>query len=85
MTITKRLVVDLADIQALRIVCQTCQAVLSVKLTETVRVPADCPNCGAEWDKDASGGRTRPVAGLVAALKAPPSAAFVVQLEFPAE
>jgi uncharacterized paraquat-inducible protein A len=85
MTITRRLVVDLADIQALRIVCRTCKAVLSLSLTETVRVPAACPNCNAEWDQDGAGGRTRPAAQLVAALKAPASTAFVVQLEFPAE
>jgi hypothetical protein len=85
MTITRRLVVDLADIQALRIVCGTCQAVLSVQLTETVRVPSDCPNCGAEWDKDQWGGRARPVEALVTALKAKAATAFAVQLEFPAD
>lgn len=85
MTITRRLVVDLPDIAALRIACRTCKAVLSLSLTETIQIPANCPNCKAEWDKDGAGGRTKPVEPLIAALKAPASAAFVVQLEFPAD
>jgi hypothetical protein len=87
MTITKRLVVDLADIQALRIVCQTCKAVLSLSLTETVRVPPTCPNCHADWDEAQSGLQRRSVDQLAQALKAPPANGkrFLVQLEFPAE
>lgn len=85
MTITRRLVVDLADIQALRIVCRRCHAVLSLRLTETVHVPADCPNCKAEWNKDQAGQRFQPADALVTALKAPAPHAYIVQLEFPAE
>jgi hypothetical protein len=83
-TITTRLIVDLADIQALRIVCQTCQAVLSLSLTETVRVPATCPNCGGDWNETDLARQRRAVDALAKALKTPATdARFRVQLELP--
>ena len=91
MTPTNRLVLDLGDIQALRIECANCQTAISWQLDQTINLPDTCPNCNAEWMRTSgTQGAWTAVDGLIKAVKAAlrqerdANRGFRLRLEFPA-
>lgn len=49
MTVNHSVFVDLSDLRAVRVECRTCRVALTFPLTETIRLPHACPNCGLGW------------------------------------
>jgi hypothetical protein len=49
MTSENRLLFDLGDILAVRIICGKCQSALSAAPEKWERVPPACTNCGNQW------------------------------------
>jgi hypothetical protein len=49
MTSVHLVVVEPSDIRGLRVECRKCQAAVSLRLDQTIRLPQSCPSCNAVW------------------------------------
>lgn len=49
MTSERRRLIDLADLQAIRLECTGCGAALTVSDLQPANLRAECPNCGVIW------------------------------------
>ena len=50
MTAEQRLILEVADVLALRVECAKCGAAVVVKPTDWRETPLECPGCKAFWD-----------------------------------
>jgi hypothetical protein len=81
MTREHRLVFSLDEITAVRWQCPRCHVAISYTLTETIRIPDDCPACH-EPLADAHQDATTAARAFVQAVKAAHRAAAPLYLEF---
>lgn len=49
MTTEHLLLIEVGDVQGLRVVCAQCRAAVVYKLDETIYLPGDCPGCQRPW------------------------------------
>jgi hypothetical protein len=85
MTIEDRVVLDLADIRAIRLECSRCGTTVSFKAEGWDKIPAQCAGCGESWHN----GESTPVfqavnrlaVGLRGVIGSTPTMTFRVRLE----
>jgi len=49
MTRDDRYVIDVADLQTIRLECGACQTAVTLPLSADVSPPFQCPGCGKQW------------------------------------
>ena len=81
MTREHRLVLSLDEITAVRWSCPACHVAISYALTESIRLPDQCPACADPLDGLAPDA-TATARAFVQALKAARRVASVLRLEF---
>jgi hypothetical protein len=81
MTREHRLVLSLDEITALRWQCPRCRAAISYTLTETIRLPDQCPACYEDFGDEAHKDATTAARAFVQALKGRATRGLVPPLE----
>jgi hypothetical protein len=49
MTTEQVVLMDVGDVQALRVTCGNCRTAIVFRLDETIHLPSKCPSCSHGW------------------------------------